>query len=431
MERERWSSYTAFILASITSVVGLGSFWRFPYIVGANGGGTFLLVYLIINFSFGLALMTLELAVGRYYQTSLISCFESIKSRFKFLGIVIVGIVFVILSYYLVIIGFTLLYFIAMLSNVNLDFNAYTDSWYPLLAFLLTLAMNYLIIRSGMVNGIERVSKIGVYALLIIMVPLTMMGLSLPNADKGLEFYLMPKIERFLDPHIWTLAFGQAFFALSIGMGILLTYSSYLHTERSPIISSLIIISSAFLVAFTAGLMIFSIIFAFGLEPDQGTRLVFIAMPMVFASMPFGSIIGISFFFLLFIVGLTSSISMYKLQVASLEDAFRIEKRKAMLIIAVSLLVAGVPSALSYSKARVSIAEYPLLDLLDYVFGTFGLPIAAVIFTIIVTWFIPKDKIMKHVNSYGVKIPDLVFVLVKIAAPILIIATIIAQLLNI
>jgi NSS family neurotransmitter:Na+ symporter len=425
--RESWSSYRGFIIASIASAVGLGNIWRFPYIVGSNGGGAFLLPYIIVIFSFGLALMTLELVVGRYYKTSVIECFARIRDRFKFLGMIVITITFIILSYYLVILGWMLSYFISMLLNINMNFDAYTGSYYPILSFFIVLAINYLIIRSGVMYGIERISKIGVYILLAIIIPLTIIGLFLPNSEKGVQFYLTPDIEKLGDPHTWGVAFGQAFFSLSIGTGILLTYSSYLHSKQSPILSSLIIISADFLIAFTAGLMIFIIVFAFGLEADQGASLAFVAMPTIFTNMEFGNIIGMLFFMLLFIAGLTSSISMFQVPVAALEDSLGFDRRKATIIISILLLIAGLPSALSYSNLHLEIVDIPILDMMDHIFGTFGIAVSAAIFTIIVTWFAPKDKIMELVNT---RIPDFIFTIVKIVAPILIIATIIAQILT-
>ncbi|RMF31630.1 MAG: sodium-dependent transporter, partial [Candidatus Nitrosothermus koennekii] len=305
----------------------------------------------------------------------------------------------------------------------------YTDSYYPLIAFIVTLLINYIILRSGVMKGIEKVSKIGVYLLLVLIIPLTIIGLSLPNSDQGLEFYLTLQPDKLLDPHTWGVAFGQAFFSLSIGAGILLTYSSYLHTKQSLLKSSLIIISSDFLIAFTAGLMIFTIVFAFNIEPDQGASLAFVAMPTIFANMEYGSIIGMIFFLLLLIAGLTSSISMFQVPVAALEDSFGYKRDNAVKIITLLLLIAGLPSALSYSNLHLTMLDKPVLDIMDHIFGTFGMPISAAIFTIIVTWFGPKDKIMELANIHG-KSADIIFTIVKIIAPILIFATIIAQILT-
>jgi NSS family neurotransmitter:Na+ symporter len=426
--REHWGSYAGFIFAAVGSAVGIGNIWRFPYIVGTNGGGAFLLPYLIIMFSFGLALMILEFVVGRHYQTSVITSFENIRKRFRWLGIVMVGVAFAILSYYMVILGWILSYFILMLSGSILEFEAFTNSWYPVLSFIAVIAINYAVIRTGVAKGIERLSKIGVMILIAIMVPLLILGLSLPGAEDGVEFYLNPDFSRVSDPATWSVAFGQVFFSLSVGTGILLTYGSYLRGKQSLLSSSLIIIIADFFIAFIAGLMIFSIVFAFAIDPAQGTSLVFVAMPSIFSSMEFGMLVGASFFFLLFIAGLTSSISMFQVPVASLEDSLGFSRHKSALIITLLLLAVGLPSALSYSALNLQSFGLPFLDLLDSMFGTFGIAISAAIFVIVVGWFMGKGEIMKEVNlNSPVRIPYSILTVVKIVAPILIVSTILTQ----
>lgn len=427
-EREHWGSYTGFIFAAVGSAVGLGNIWRFPYIVGTSGGGAFLLPYLIIMFSFGIALMVLEFAVGRHYQTSVISSFEKIVKRFRWLGIILVGTAFAILSYYLVIVGWILSYFILTVFGLSLDFNSFTDSWYPILAFLAVVGIDYVIIRTGVARGIERISKIGVTILIAIMIPLVIIGMSLPGAEKGLEFYLTPDFSKIADAGTWSVAFGQVFFSLSVGTGIMLTYGSYLRAKQALVPSSIIIILADFFVAFTAGLMIFSIVFAFGLDPAQGTSLVFVAMPSIFMEMEFGMIMGAMFFFLLFIAGLVASLSMFQVPVAALEDSLGFGRQKAALVIALLLLAVGLPSALSYSAVNLQALELPFLDMMDSMFGTFGIAISAVVFMIVVGWFMKKEIIMEQVNlNSRVKIPKWILTVVKIVVPILIISTIITQ----
>ncbi|MFQ5941660.1 MAG: sodium-dependent transporter, partial [Nitrososphaerales archaeon] len=333
--REKWGSHVGFIFAAIGAAVGIGNIWRFPYIVGTSGGGAFLVTYLIIIFTFGLSFMILELAVGRYYQTSVITSLINIRKKFKWLGVAMVGVAFAILSYYLVILGWILSYFLLMLLGLPIAFDTFADSPYPVLAFLTVLGINYVIIRSGVTRGIERLNKIGVLLLIGLMIPLTILGVLLPGSDKGIDFYLMPDFSKLSDPTVWSIAFGQAFFSLSIGTGILLTYGSYLREKRSLVKSSVVIIVADLIIALMAGLMIFSIVFAFGMDPAQGTSLVFRAMPSIFANMQFGMIVGALFFFLLLIAGLTSSVSMFQLPVASLEDSLGFKRHKSALIIVI------------------------------------------------------------------------------------------------
>ncbi len=426
MSRESWSSYQGFILASIASAVGLGNIWRFPYITGVNGGGSFLLIYIIIIFSFGLSLMVLEIIVGRYYKSSIIGCFSAINKRFKPLSLIVISITFLITSYYLVVLGWVLTYLVGSVLNITIDFNLYTKTLFPVIAFIVVLLINALIIKAGVSKGIEAVSKYGMYVLISLLIPLAIIGLTLPNAEKGVTFYLGVKTDKLLDPASWEAAFGQAFFSLGIGTSILLTYGSYLKHRRSPIEASLIIVIADFMIAFIAGLMIFSIIFSFNLEPDQGPALAFIAMPMIFSNIQFGNILAILFFLLLFIAGLTSSISMFQVPVAALEDLGF--KNKRVPVIAFLLLVVGLPSALSYSIFNLTIYNTPFLDIMDQIFGSIGLAVSAIIFTIIITWFSKRDNILEEV-MFNKRFINIAFTIVKFVAPPLIIATIIGRLL--
>lgn len=183
-KREYWGSYSGFIFAIIGSAVGLGHIWRFPYIVGANGGDAFLLPYIIVMFTFGLAFMILELAIGRYYQGSVITSFERIKKRFRWIGMIIVGIAFSILSYYMVLVGWILFYFLFLLTGSEIRFESFIGSWCPLLSFLAILAINYFIIRVGVRNGIEILNKIGILLLIAMMIPINSYKLITPWSGK-------------------------------------------------------------------------------------------------------------------------------------------------------------------------------------------------------------------------------------------------------
>ncbi|HEX7033340.1 MAG TPA: sodium-dependent transporter, partial [Nitrososphaera sp.] len=333
-EREQWHSNLGFIFAAIGSAVGIGNIWRFPYIVGTNGGGAFLVTYVIVLFSFGLAFMVLEIAIGRYYQTSILSAFEKIRRRLKWIGLVMIAMTFAILSYYLVILGWIVSYFASWVATGAVpSFDEYTASVDPIIAFFGMLGLNFGIISLGVHRGIETLSKVGVILLIVLMVPLTAIGLSMDGSEEGLEFYLNPDFLKISDPEVWSIAFGQAFFSLSVGLGVLLVYGSYLRETHSIIKSSVIIIVADLAVAFLSGLMIFSFVFSFGIPPDQGTSLVFRVMPSIFSGMAdFGMVLGSLFFLLVLLAGLTSSISMFEVPVSALEDTFHVSRVKAAAI---------------------------------------------------------------------------------------------------
>jgi len=424
-EREQWGSHFGFILASIGSAVGLGNIWRFPYIVGENGGGAFLLPYVIITIGFGLTFMVLEFAVGRFYQTSILSCLCNIGKRFKVPGIAIVGVSFAILSYYLVVLGWILSFTVFMIIGSDMDFESFTNSWLPVLSFVIVVGFTYVIIRRGITKGIENLNKIGIILLISLLAPLAVFGMLLPNAQDGLDYYLTPDFEKLLEPSIWSTAFGQVFFSLSLGVGILVTYGSYLKGKNSLLKSSMIIILANAMVSFVAGLMIFSIIFSFGMDPAAGPSLVLQVMPSIFSVMEGGAIIGIAFFVLLLIAGLTSAVSMFQVPVSSLEDFVGYSKAKSSSIIAILLLVVGSFSALSYSSANLELFGKPIFDLMDTTIGTYGLSISAIMFIVIVTWFMDRKKILEQVNlNSRVKMPSVIISLVKFIFPTLVIASI-------
>ncbi len=425
MSKENWSSYQGFILASIASAVGLGNIWRFPYVTGINGGGTFLLVYIIIIFSFGLSLMVLEISVGRYYKSSIVGSFNAINKRFKPLSLITISVTFLITSYYIVILGWVLTYLLFSILNITIDFNSYINTFYPIIAFVIALLINAIIIKAGVVKGIERISKYGMYILILILIPLTLVSLRLPNSEEGLRFYLTVNTNKLLEPNIWEAAFGQAFFSLGIGTSILLTYGSYLKHKRSIIEASLIIISADFIFAFITGLMIFSITFSFNLEPTQGPSLAFIAIPMIFSNMQFGNILSILFFLLLFIAGLTSSISMFQVPIAALEDLGF--KNNKVIIITLLLFIVGLPSALSYSIFNLKLFNTPFLDIMDNVIGSIGLIISSIIFIVIITWFSRNDNIIYEIGLRK-KFTNIAFNIVRFIVPLLLIATFVGRL---
>jgi len=432
--RESWGSYLGFLLTTIGSAVGIGSIWRFPYMASINGGGTFLFVYIIVIFTFGLAFMVLELAVGMHYKTSIVSTLARIRHRFKYLGLFMISVVVIILSYYMVVLGWILSYLSMSITGSYMDFNTFIDTWYSLLAFFAVVAINYIVVRSGIKKGVERFNKYAMLTLFALLIPLTLIGLSMDDGN-AVDFYLKPDNDRMLEPNVWAAALGQAFFSLSIGMGVLVTYGSYLQdsNRHSLLSTSLVIILSVLTVAFLSGLMVFSMVLANDLPLDeiQGAALVFIAIPKIIQSLEYSYIIGIMFFLLLFLAGVTSSISMLQVPVSALEDAFNVSKGKAVLIITVIASILGIPSALSYTPLRLSISNMLLLDAFDWVFGTIALAVSATLMAIVFSWFIDKDKIMEQVNMNSrIRIPFIMLYIVRVFLPIMIIATLVKILLG-
>lgn len=430
-EREHWNSNVGFILASVGSAVGIGNVWRFPYLVGTNGGGAFLFPYVVILTTFGLALMVLELAVGRYYQTSIIGCLTRIKKRFKWAGVFTVIVTFVVTSYYLVILGWILSYVFIMIFEPTLGFDSFSISFYPVAAFFAVVGINYLIIRKGISGGIEKINKVGVILLVCILVPLTVYAVFLPGSETGIMFYLWPDFEKIFEPPIWAAAFGQAFFSLSIGFGTLVAYGSYLRSKGSLVKASSAIVAFDTIIAFIAGLMIFSFLFSFGMEPDQGASLVFKVMPSIFSQIEFGAVIAVLFFALLFIAGITSSVSLFQVPISAMEDNVGMRRGRAVLVVTGLVTLIGIFSALSYSPIKLAVGGMPVFDFMDTMFGTYGITISAIIFVTIVSWFMDKRSLLEHIQQGSrIKIPYMLIYFARFVLPTAIAVTIILSIIK-
>jgi len=423
--RERWSSSIGFILASIGSAVGLGNIWRFPYIVGLNGGGAFLIPYLIAVFLCGLPLMVLEFAMGRHFKTSVVATFSAIRKRFRFAGFFLVFVMGMILSYYLVITSWVLAYSLFFILGVTIPFSAFTGSYYPLLFFLISGIMSFVVVRAGVKGGIERLSKFLVPVLFGMLCVLLFFSLSLPGAIQGIEFYLTPDFSKLLNPFVWTAAFGQAFFSLSVGVGIMLTYGSYMGEER--IVKSAAVITIAdLLVAILSGLVIFPIVFSFGLDPATGVKLAFVTLPPIFQNMSFGSFWGALFFLLLFLAALTSSISMLEVPVATLIDSYGFKRKNATWIVSLIVILIGLPSALSYTTLQLELFGKPLLDLKDFAFGTVGIIASGLVLSIIAGWFLDPGIIFKEIKG-GRRIQKLFLIIIRFFIPLILFINLIAR----
>lgn len=417
MPREKWSSTIGFILASIGSAVGIGNIWRFPYIVGENGGGAFLIPYLIAIFLFGMPLMMLEFAIGRHFQTSVVPAFSSIGKRFRIAGFFIVFVMGIILSYYIVITSWVLAYSFFFISGVSMPFSEFTASYSPLVFFLISGGIVFLVVRAGVRQGIEKLAKYLIPVLLVMLLMLLVYSISLPGAVQGIRFYLTPDFERLSDPFVWTAAFGQAFFSLSVGFGILLTYGSYMRNENIAKSAGIITVSDM-LIAILAGIVIFPIVFSFGLDPAAGVQLAFVALPQVFQEISFGFFLGTVFFLLLFFAALTSAVSMLEVPVSTLIDHYGFERKKAASLASMIIILIGLPSALSYTALELELFGTPLLDIKDYAFGTIGLIIAGLVLSITAGWFLDKNIIFREIGGSR-KMQGLFMLIIKFFIPVI------------
>ncbi len=351
--RGNFSGKIGFIAAAAGSAVGLGNIWRFPYEVGSNGGAAFLVFYLFCAFLLCFPIMISEIALGRRSQLNPYGTFVQLGGkRWGFIGIMGIVSGFMILSFYNVVAGWAFGYFLHMSSGdfaVAKDFTGYTTDFWDNLFFsgFFMIATAY-IISSGVQKGIEKWSKILMPALVAILLFLIIYALTLPNALKGIEFYLIPDFSKFTGKTVY-MALSQAFFSLSLGMGALITYGSYVQKNDNIVSSAALVTLSDTMVAFLAGLMIFPLVFSQGLEPSAGAGLVFVTLPGVFESMgpALGSIVGGAFFLLLCFAALTSTISLLEVPVAFAVDEWKVSRKKISWILAFIIFFIGLPSMFS------------------------------------------------------------------------------------
>lgn len=427
--REEWSKI-GFILASIGSAIGLGNIWRFSYIVGQSGGGAFLIPYFIAILFFGIPLMMVELATGRKFKGSIITSLEKINQKIKYLGAIPIIINIVILSYYLVITGWTFAYFIFSIIGY-LPFEVFTKTLYPLFFFIGVMIVTAIIVSLGIKKGIEKLCNYLLPLLFIFIIILLFKALSLPNAIDGIKFYLTPDLNALSNPYIWILAFGQVFFSLSAGFGIMLTYGSYLNDKEKIPQSAFMIAGADTLIAVLAGFIIFPIVFSFGFNPAAGPELAFVTLPTIFSNMEFGNIFGMIFFLLLFIAAITSAVSMLEPSVTVLIDEFKLSRKKAVVLLSLLTIALGTPSALSYTDIGITIDGKPFLDMVDLLFGSLLTPLAAVILCISIGWFWQPEIMLGEINKNSkIKIPYGIVYLVRYVIPMVLIITFILKLMH-
>jgi NSS family neurotransmitter:Na+ symporter len=391
--RGSWGSRVGFILAATGSAIGLGNIWRYPYITGQNGGAAFVLMYIGCVLLIGLPVLIAEISLGRKTNLNPVGAFKAIRSsRFwpwvGYLGVVTgVG----ILSFYLVVAGWTLGYIVRTVLHTAGSFGEFVQN--PLSEigyFTLFLALTVFVVLGGVERGIERWSKFLMPSLFALLLILIGYNLTLEGAAAGVEFYLKPDFSKIHGSTVLA-ALGQAFFSLSLGMGTMITYGSYLPKSENIPFSAVAVALSDTLVALLAGLMIFPALFSVGLEPSQGPALVFNVLPRVFETMPGGTLVGVFFFVLLAIAALTSTVSLLEVPVAFLVDQKKWSRKKAVWSLAALVFVVGLPSALAQGTSEffttfTLFGQTGFLGVMNFVFSDLSLPIGGFFLCIFVGW---------------------------------------------
>lgn len=386
---ERWSSHLGFILATIGAAVGIGNIWRFSSLVGENGGGAFLIPYLIAVFIIALPLMILEITMGRRFRGTVVSSFAALRPEFRILGWLICAVVFLILSYYIVITGWTLAYATSSALGTTTSFATFTGSYIPVIFGIIAIVLTGIVVSFGIQKGIERIAITLVPLMIGILILMAVFCATLSGFWEAVLFIFTPDFSVLSRPDLWVAAFGQAFFSLSVGEGILLTYGAYMSKDDDIFKSATIITVADTGIALLAGVIIFSIVFTFGLAPAAGTELAFTTLPLAFSLMPAGYFVAIAFFLVLFVAAFTSAISLLEVCVASVQEASGWSRTKTATILTAILLLVSLGPALSYSAAQLSFWGVPVLDFMDETIGTLGLYLTAIIIAVAFTWFLP------------------------------------------
>ncbi|MTI95092.1 MAG: sodium-dependent transporter [Firmicutes bacterium] len=412
-EREQWRSRVGFVFAAAGSAVGLGNIWRFPTAAGLNGGGAFVLVYLILIFVIGIPLMMVELTLGRRTKRSVIGAFKVLKQGSPWWLVGALGVIsgFVILSFYSVIAGWCLAYVVSYATGQfsGLSPGGIEDQFLalvsnpviPVLWHALFMAMTIGVVILGVAKGIERWSKILMPILLVLLVVLAVRSVTLEGASEGLYWLLRPDFTR-LDFLTILGALGQVFFSLSLGMGAMLTYGSYLSKKENIPGSAAYIALTDVGIALLAGLIIIPAVFAFGLDPDTGPPLIFITLPAVFQSIPLGNFFGLMFFLLISIAALTSAISLLEVVVAWSIDELGWQRRRSTILSGLAIFLLGIPSSLSEGVwADFQIIGLNILSFADSLTANLLLPLGGLLTTIFVGWVWGAKKAVGELEESG------------------------------
>lgn len=435
-QQEQFSSRLGFILSAAGAAIGLGAIWKFPYITGQNGGGAFLIIFLLFTLILGLPLLIAEFSIGRTAQKDAVNSFKTIAPKTKWHYIAILGMVtvFILLSFYSVIGGWIITYLAKVMTG---GLNGLSEVQYaeifgatianPLItlsAQLIFIMITIIVITKGVQNGIEQANKIMMPALTILFVILVIRSVTLEGASEGISFLFQPDFSKVTSNTVLE-AMGQSFFTLSIGVTAMITYSAYLPKEQNLPRSAFSIVGMNMMVVLLAGLVIFPAVFSFGLSPDAGPVLVFNVLPTIFSQLPFGMLFFATFLIVFLFAALTSAFSMLEVIVAVISKGDNAKRKKWAWIIGLAIFIFGIPSTLSYGVlSDLTLFEKTFFDLADYTVSNVLMPLGALSIAIFVSFKMKKSNLYEEIKQgssikYGVF--QAWFYLIRYVVPILIV----------
>lgn len=454
-KKAQFGSRIGLIAATVGSAVGLGNVWRFPAEAQANGGAAFLILYIGCVFLLGIPVMLAEFALGRGTHSNAAGAFKKLspRSRWWLTGALAILASYLILSFYMVVAGWTLEYFWQSLTGALYELpanagndemsNAFharmgeyiTGSWRPLVVTYIMIAINLFILMRGVQKGIEKMSNFMMPLLFLLLVVFAGVAMSFPKAGEGLAFFLNPDFSK-ITPAVVVNALGQSFFSLSLGMGILITYSAYFPKDTRLVKTAVTVSALDLLVALLMGFIIFPAVMSFGLDNEslEGATLVFVTLPEVFAHMPGTQWWSALFFLLLMVAAVTSTISLGEVSIAFLQDHFGMKRRKACLWVMLPLVVLSTVCSLSQGVlSHIRIMGMNVFDFLDNTATNIMLPVAAILTCLFVGWAVPGEFFKKELTNngkVGVKSYAAVRFIVRYAAPVLIAIILFAKILG-
>lgn len=412
-KRDSFGSKFGVIAATAGSAIGLGNIWRFPYVAGENGGAAFIIIYLGFIVAIGIPVMLSEFTIGRSAQRNAFGSFRKLApgKPWYLIGLMGVGAAFMILAFYTAVAGWTLEYIYQSVINgfanqspqqLNQMYSSFIGStWRPLMWFAVFMVLTAIIIMAGVQKGIEKYTKILMPLLLVLLISLVIRSVTLPGAGSGIAFLFKPDFSKITASTILE-ALGQAFFSLSIGMGTLITYSSYIQKNDNMGSTAFSVAFADTFIAILAGLAIFPAVFAFGIEPGSGEGLVYITLPNIFQKMPGGYVFALMFFLLLGVAALTSTISVLEVIVAFFVEELKLKRKAATLLATFSVSILGIMSVLSFSSmSGAKIFELTVFQLLDFTSANILLPLGGFFIVIFVAWFLGRDKAWEELSNNG------------------------------
>ena len=442
MERESFKSRLGFILVSAGCAIGIGNVWKFPFVTGQNGGGIFVLFYLLFLIIMGIPVLTMEFAVGRASKKSTVLGFKALEpagTKWHLFGWVCLFGCILLMMYYTTVAGWMLLYFIKFLfgdfSRIDIGEidgvfgNMLGNPMEMGLAMAMVVVVGFLICSLGVQKGLERVTKFMMVALLALILILVIHSFLLPNAAEGLKFYLLPDMEKAKEQglgNVITAAMNQAFFTLSLGVGAMEIFATFIKNDRTLTQESIWICILDTIVAIFSGLIIFPACFSFGVEPNAGPALIFLTLPRVFKSMPLGNLWGTLFFLFMFFASFSTVLAVFENILSNFMDNFNWDRKKSVLIALVIILVGSIPCVLGYNMLS-NFHPMPgkdILDTEDFIVSNLILPIGSLVFLLFCTskygWGF--DKYLEECNTgAGVKMSKAFSFYFKFILPLLII----------